>query len=72
MGKEVTLGPSNFQTCFYGKDENMLVQVDGPIYGCTILDDCRHLLVAAGNGFIFRFEYVSGQDQETADDLMEE
>ena len=25
---------------------------------CGLSEDCRHLLAAMGNGFIFRFEYM--------------
>jgi len=32
------------------------MQVNGPVLGCGLSEDCRHLMVATGNAFIFRFE----------------
>jgi hypothetical protein len=32
------------------------VQVNGAVLACGLSEDCRHLLVATGNAFIFRFE----------------
>ena len=33
------------------------IKVSAPVKACGISPDCRHLLAAVGNGFIFRFEY---------------
>lgn len=33
------------------------VQVTGPVLACALSDDCRHLLAAIGNGYVFRYEY---------------
>ena len=33
------------------------IKVSAPVKACGISSDCRHLLAAVGNGFIFRFEY---------------
>ena len=32
-------------------------QVTGPVLACALSDDCRHLLAAIGNGYVFRYEY---------------
>ena len=32
------------------------VKMASPVMDCALSEDCRHLLVAAGNGFILRFE----------------
>ena len=29
----------------------------GPVLACALSDDCRHLLAAVGNGYVFRYEY---------------
>ncbi len=29
-----------------------------PVRACGLSADCRHLLAACGNGYIFRFEYA--------------
>lgn len=29
----------------------------GPVLACALSDDCRHLLAAIGNGYVFRYEY---------------
>ena len=50
-------------------DDVLTEQVDGPIRGCILSDDCRHLLVAAGNGFIFRFEYSSTPESEDSESV---
>jgi len=34
------------------------MQVIGAVQGCGLSEDCRHLLVATGNAFIFRFEFT--------------
>lgn len=34
------------------------LQVAAPVRACGLSEDCRHLLGAMGNGFIFRFEAV--------------
>jgi WD40 repeat protein len=31
-------------------------RVSGPVAACALSDDCRHLLAAAGNGYVLRFE----------------
>ena len=33
------------------------MQVTGPVLACALSDDCRHLLAAIGNGYVFRYEY---------------
>lgn len=33
-------------------------QVTAPVQACGLSADCRHLLAACGNGYIFRFEYA--------------
>ncbi len=33
------------------------MQISAPVLACAISDDCRHLLAAIGNGYIFRYEY---------------
>jgi hypothetical protein len=33
-------------------------QVAAPVRACGLSADCRHLLAACGNGYIFRFEYA--------------
>ena len=33
------------------------IKVSAPVKACGISSDCRHLLAAVGNGFLFRFEY---------------
>lgn len=35
----------------------MCIQVTGPVLACALSDDCRHLLAAIGNGYVFRYEY---------------
>ena len=32
-------------------------QVTGPVLACALSVDCRHLLAAVGNGYVFRYEY---------------
>lgn len=56
----------------------LCVQVSGPVRACGLSEDCRHLLAAMGNGFIFRFEYCRPAEKEASDvkdvlgDAMEE
>ena len=33
-------------------------QVTAPVRACGLSADCRHLLAACGNGYVFRFEYA--------------
>ncbi|CAK0786987.1 hypothetical protein CVIRNUC_010203 [Coccomyxa viridis] len=33
------------------------IKVTGPVLACALSDDCRHLLAAVGNGYVFRYEY---------------
>ena len=36
-------------------------KVSDPVRACVLSADCRHLLAAVGDGFIFRFEYLGEQ-----------
>lgn len=50
------------------------IKVSAPVRACGLSNDCRHLLTALGNGFIFRFEYNREQheDKENTEVSMEE
>ena len=56
---------------------SICLQVSGPVRACGLSEDCRHLLAAMGNGFIFRFEHIQQKtpsiDEEAGNDAaMEE
>jgi hypothetical protein len=50
------------------------IRVQGPVRACGLSEDCRHLLLVAGAGFVFRYEHkpmqeeVAAQQQEQDDD----
>ncbi|KAK9837156.1 hypothetical protein WJX81_006855 [Elliptochloris bilobata] len=50
------------------------IKVTAPVRACGLSADCRHLLAACGNGYIFRFEYArpelgaAGGEQDSASD----
>lgn len=39
------------------EESRVCIQVTGPVLACALSDDCRHLLAAIGNGYVFRYEY---------------
>ena len=39
-------------------------QISAPVRSCGLSEDCRHLLAALGNGYIFRFEYRTQNSRE--------
>lgn len=43
------------------------IRVSAPVRACALSHDCRHLLAAVGNGFLFRFEYVASRDNDQGD-----
>ena len=47
------------------------IKVSAPVRSCGLSEDCRHLVAAIGNGFIFRFEYLgaakAAEGNENAD-----
>ena len=51
-------------------------KVSASVRACALTNDCRHLLAAMGNGFIFRFEYLGieegDEDADDNDDVFEE
>jgi len=40
------------------------IKISAPVRACGLSPDCRHLLAALGNGFIFRYEYLGEQQEE--------
>eukprot|EP00775_Hariotina_reticulata_P007224 gene7224-7437_t len=44
-------------------------KVEGCVKACALSEDCRHLLMAVGAGFIFRFEYRPTAEELTEDGL---
>lgn len=53
--------PSNLRTIVRTTrrrpEQYMLAQVAAPVEACALSNDCRHLLAAAGKGFVFRYEH---------------
>lgn len=47
------------------------IKVSAPVRACALSADCRHLLAAVGNGFVFRFEYL-GERRGAEEDAEEE
>lgn len=43
----------------------LCVQISAPVQACTMSEDCRHLLAAIGNGYIFRYEYRKPTSQDS-------
>eukprot|EP00879_Flechtneria_rotunda_P019857 GHRR01020871.1.p2 GENE.GHRR01020871.1~~GHRR01020871.1.p2 ORF type:complete len:116 (+),score=28.92 GHRR01020871.1:109-456(+) len=44
------------------------IRVQGTVKACGVSEDCRHLVMAVGSGYIFRFEYrltAAGEAQPT-------
>lgn len=40
------------------------IKISAPVRACGLSTDCRHLLAALGNGFIFRYEYLGEQQAQ--------
>ena len=56
-------GNSKSEVCVHSSLDGSLqaqvalpVRMASPVMDCALSEDCRHLLVAAGNGFVLRFE----------------
>jgi hypothetical protein len=55
--------------------ELVVLQISAPVRACGLSEDCRHLLAALGNGYIFRYEYrkpSSGEGSPAEDSPAEE
>ncbi len=57
----VHIFPSNLRTIVRTMrrrpEQYMPAQVAAPVEACALSNDCRHLLAAAGKGFVFRYEH---------------
>jgi WD40 repeat protein len=73
-GKYISVGNASGDCYVYdsetGKREAhvSVIKVSAPVRACALSHDCRHLVAAVGNGFLFRFEYMgeikSSEDAE--------
>jgi WD40 repeat protein len=73
-GKYISVGNASGDCYVYdsetGKREAHVssIKVSAPVRACALSQDCRHLVAAIGNGFLFRFEYLgevkSSEDAE--------
>ena len=63
-GKYISVGNASGDCYVYdtetGKREAhvSVIKVSAPVRACALSQDCRHLVAAVGNGFLFRFEYL--------------
>ncbi|KAG7672116.1 putative Polycomb group protein FIE2 [Nannochloris sp. 'desiccata'] len=63
-GKYISVGNASGDCYVYdsetGKREAHVsaIKVSAPVRACALSQDCRHLIAAVGNGFLFRFEYL--------------
>ena len=63
-GKYISVGNASGDCYVYdtesGKREAHVsaIKVSAPVRACALSQDCRHLVAAIGNGFLFRFEYL--------------
>lgn len=48
------------------------IRVQGSVRACGLSEDCRHLLMAVGSGYVFRFEYRPAAESEDGEEAATE